>query len=207
MQSGEILDYFAVLGEPRRPWLDPEALKEKFLRLSAQFHPDRVHNQPESERLAAQKTYTDLNAAYQCLREPKDRLRHLLELQLGRAPVDLQRVPPDLMDLSMEIGRACQQADRLLREKATTFSPLLKAQQFQRHQEWVERLLELRGKLDVLFDQFQAESKQIDSAWSSGASTAENETLLVRLDGLCRLFGFLGRWRNQLQERIGQLSF
>ena len=207
VQSGDILDYFALLGEPRRPWLDPELLKEKFLKLSARFHPDRVHNQPESERLAAQKTYTDLNAAYQCLQEPKDRLRHLLELELGRAPANLQRVPPELMDLSMEIGQACQQADRLLREKAVTVSPLLKAQQFQRNQEWVDRLLNVRGRLDALFDQFLAELKRIDSIWSPGVSAPDKQELLTQLDGLCRLFSFLGRWRNQLQERIAKLSF
>jgi curved DNA-binding protein CbpA len=207
VQSGEILDCFALLGEPRRPWLDPDSLKEKFLKLSAQVHPDRVHSRPESERLAAHKTYTDLNAAYRCLREPKDRLRHLLELELGRAPENLQRVPPELMDCAMEIGDACRQVDPLLRDKAATDSPLLKAQQFQRNQEWVDRLLKLRSRLDTLFNQFQAELKEVDSAWLPGVSMPENRPLLTQLDGLCRLLGFLGRWRNQLQERITQLSF
>jgi curved DNA-binding protein CbpA len=207
VQPGDTLDYFALLGETRRPWLDPDVLKEKFLKLSAQVHPDRFHNQPESERTTAHQTYTDLNAAYQCLREPKDRLRHLLKLELGRSPENLQRVPPELMDFSMEIGHACIEVDRLLREKAATLSPLLKAQQFQRNQEWVDRLLKLRSRVDTLFDQFLAELNRIDSTWSSGTSTSDNQAALTQLDGLCRLFGFVGRWRNQLQERITQLSF
>ena len=33
-------DYFNLLSEPRRPWLNPEALKQKFLNLSAEVHPD-----------------------------------------------------------------------------------------------------------------------------------------------------------------------
>src|SRR5215472_9636832 len=76
-----MVDYFALLDEPRRPWLDAEPLKEKFLALSATVHPDRVHNLSETERAAAQERYTELNAAYQCLREPKERLHHLLELE------------------------------------------------------------------------------------------------------------------------------
>ena len=56
-------DYFALLNEPRRPWLDPEPLKDKFLALSATVHPDRVHNLGAAERAAAQERYTELNAA------------------------------------------------------------------------------------------------------------------------------------------------
>ena len=37
-------DAFALLSEPRRPWLDAEALKARFLPLSAAVHPDRVHS-------------------------------------------------------------------------------------------------------------------------------------------------------------------
>ena len=76
-------DFFALLDEPRRPWLESELLKQKFLALSATVHPDRVHNLGDAERAAAQERYTELNAAYNCLREPKDRLHHLLQLELG----------------------------------------------------------------------------------------------------------------------------
>ena len=44
-------DHFATLGEPRRPWLDAEALKEKFHRLSGTVHPDRVHGADEATLL------------------------------------------------------------------------------------------------------------------------------------------------------------
>ena len=73
-------DYFAFFNEPRRPWLDAESLKQKFLALSATVHPDRVHNLGEVERAAAQERYTELNTAYNWLREPKERLQHLLQL-------------------------------------------------------------------------------------------------------------------------------
>ena len=71
-------DYFALFDEPRRPWLDTDSLKAKFLALSAQAHPDRVHGAAETDKLAANHRYTELNAAYNCLREPRDRLIQII---------------------------------------------------------------------------------------------------------------------------------
>ena len=36
-----MLDYFALLEEERRPWIDPEKIKETFHRLSREQHPDQ----------------------------------------------------------------------------------------------------------------------------------------------------------------------
>ena len=94
-------DYFALLDEPRRPWLDAETLKQKFLALSAEAHPDRVHGASDSEKKSAQEHYTQLNMAFQTLSNPRDRVRHLLELELGRKPDDLDRVPDELMNSFM----------------------------------------------------------------------------------------------------------
>ena len=46
-------DDFALLDEPRRPWIDAELLKSKFLRLSTAVHPDRFHAATEDEKRAA----------------------------------------------------------------------------------------------------------------------------------------------------------
>ena len=81
------MDYFALLNEPRRPWLDEELLKAKFLELSSEVHPDRIHGAPEGEKQRANQRFADLNSAYHCLREPKTRLQRQLRLvaleQLG----------------------------------------------------------------------------------------------------------------------------
>src|ERR1041385_2136244 len=101
-------DYFALLGELRRPWLDPEKLKAKFLALSADVHPDRFHHTAEAERLAANQRFTTLNTAYQVLREPTERLRHLLELELGAKPADVQQTSRGALELFMEAGQLCR---------------------------------------------------------------------------------------------------
>ena len=198
-------DYFALFNEPRRPWLDAEALKQKFLALSAQVHPDRVHNLGEAERAAAQDRYTELNTAYNCLRELKDRLQHLLRLELGALPKDIQRIPSDLMDLSLEVGKACREADAFLAEKARATSPLLQVAFFERGQEFADKLQALRQRVNSISARLTDELQQIDAAWQSGATP--RNALLQRLEELSRLFSYFSRWNAQLQERVVRLSF
>ena len=93
-------DHFAVLGQPRRPWLDADLLKETFLTLSGAAHPDHVHNQGAPVRQQADSRYVELNAAYQCLRNPKARVEHLLQLESGAKPGDLRAIPDDGSNIS-----------------------------------------------------------------------------------------------------------
>ena len=89
-------DYFSLFNEPRRPWLDAEKLKARFLTLSAECHPDRAVT--AAEREAATARFTELNAAHNCLREPRERLQHLLALE-GAACISLgaQTPLPDIV--------------------------------------------------------------------------------------------------------------
>src|SRR5712691_11297429 len=141
-------DCFALLGEAHRPWLDPDSLKQKFLTLSAQVHPDRAHNRNETERNAAHLRYLEINAAYNRLRDPKERLRHLLELERGSKPNELQEIPPDLMNVFMEVSQLCRDTDAFLAEKAKVTSPLLRVQLFERSQAWTDKLMTLQQNLN-----------------------------------------------------------
>jgi curved DNA-binding protein CbpA len=198
-------DYFALLNEPRRPWLDEASLKEKFLALSARFHPDRVHQSPEPERHAASRHFAELNAAYQCLREPKDRLRHLLELESGAKPADIQRVPEEMMASLFEVGQLCKLADAFLVEYSRVTSPILKVQWFERAQEWTRRLHALQQKINSRRAELLLELAAMNPAWETAADRAALP--LTRLDEIYRLLGYLTRWSEQLQERVVQLSF
>ena len=199
-------DHFSILNEPRRPWLDPDSLKQKFLALSAEVHPDRVHGAPPPEKEAAQQRYMSLNASYNCLRDPKDRLRHLLELELAAKPKDIERIPPDLMDLFLEISQLCRQTDAFLTEKRATTSPLVQVQMFERSQEWTEKLMAIQTSLNSRRAELETELKTIDAAWSP-VEKADHGPALPRLEELYRLFSYYARWGSQLQERIVQLAF
>jgi len=202
-------DNFALLSEPRHPWINADSLKEKFLSLSSQVHPDRVHHAPEAERRSAGGRYAELNAAYNCLREPKDRLRHLLELELGAKLVDIQSVPPELMDTFFEVGRLCREVDAFLKEKATVTSPVLKVQLFERGQDWTDQLNVVQRIINTRREELMLELKAMNPAWEAAAQTgAPREKLpLGRLEEICRLLGYYARWSEQIQERIVQLSF
>jgi DnaJ-domain-containing protein 1 len=199
-----MIDNFALLNEPRRPWIDAGTLKARFLALSCEVHPDRVHNAPETEKQAANQRYSELNAAYNCLRDPKERLQHLLELELGTKPGDIQRIPPGTMDEFFEVGQLCRQTDAFLAEKAKVSSPMLKLQLFERAQEWTDKLNVLQQKINVRREALTVELQMMNSAWES---SPENLQLpLVRLEEIYRLLSYFARWSEQIQERIVQLS-
>jgi hypothetical protein len=80
-------DYFALLQQQRRPWLDAAELKNKYYELARQAPPDHQTNQ-----------------AYRTLVDPRSRLEHLLALE-GLAPTaSPTQVPDELVSLFMEIA-------------------------------------------------------------------------------------------------------
>src|ERR1700722_17374802 len=199
-------DNFALLNEPRRPWLDADLLKQKFLTLSTNAHPDRIHSANESDKTAAPKMFTELNAAFNCLVEPKRRLLHLLELEPVAKPKDIQTIPSTLGDLFAEVSMVCRSADGFLAEKGNVTSPLLQVQLFERGQDWVEKLNVLRRKLNELREKLTEELKSLDAQWVSTDANSRKE-ILPKLEELYRLFGYFNRWNGQIQERVVQLSF
>ncbi|HSY42456.1 MAG TPA: hypothetical protein VK811_01005, partial [Candidatus Acidoferrum sp.] len=172
---------------------------------SASLHPDKILSTSESEKSAASKKFAELNAAYNCLVAPKTRLLHLLELELGTKPKDIQQIPGSLADLFAEVATMCRQADQFLGEKSQVASPLLQVQFFEHAQEWIEKLNALQRKLRDFSEQLLAELKLLDTKWMAGEPKNRGE-LLNELEKLYRLFSYFNRWNGQIQERIVQLS-
>ena len=198
-------DNFALLNEPRRPWLDADLLKQKFLALASDAHPDRVHGASQSEKTEITRRYTQLNVAYHCLAEPKSRLLHLLELELGAKPKDIQQIPTALADLFAEVATTCNRADGFLAEKSRATSPLLQVQFLERGQDWVEQLNALKKRLGELRGKLEDDLKSLDEKWMSQEAVSRRE-ILPELEELYRLFSYFNRWNGQIQERVVQLS-
>ncbi len=220
-------DCFALLGEARRPWVETEPLKQKFLLLCAAAHPDRLAQGSESDKKGAEDRCAELNAAYNRLRDPKERLRHLLELERGAEPCRVQSVPGELMAVALAVGKICRETDAFLVEKRTVRSPLLQVQLFQRSQHCLEQLQTLQAQLNSRWDELMRELKTIDARWQAaerhsgeadsdqsrqgpgaepGSGQAARTATLEALEKLQRLFSFHSRWGAQIQERLVRLS-
>ena len=59
-----MVDHFARLNFPRRPWLDAEQLQRRFHDLSADAHPDQSHNADAAIKVEKQDDFTEINEAY-----------------------------------------------------------------------------------------------------------------------------------------------
>jgi hypothetical protein len=174
-------DYFALLEQPRRPWLDPATLKEAFLSKSKRVDPDQA---------------AALNAAYQCLTAPQLRLRHLFELETGKRPEAVQDVPPDLTGVFMRVTQTVRDVDAFLREWSAV-TGLLKAQRFGDAQQWVETLQSVQGEINRQLGELDRRLAQLGDAHDPDKSG---------LLELYQLFSYYTRWSSQIQERLTRLA-
>jgi len=199
-------DHFAVLGQPRRPWLDAEELKETFHKHASAVHPDRVHEQDATTREAAEARHTELNAAYQCLRNPKLRLEHLL-LERGSKPGDLRTIPDDVVQFFSEVGAVLRDTNALLAEKSQATPAIMRAGQIGKAMPLLEKISRLQTAIQMRLDGVTQELRALDGDWDACLrDPARRETALATADKLYHLFGFFERWASQLQERSFQLT-
>lgn len=204
------VDFFALLGEPRRPWIDSEPLKERFIALSTPHHPDRVHDAPEAERKAANDRFAALNEAHRHLGNPKDRLAHLLALERGARSEDVQRIPPGTMDLFMAVGQACRDTDAFLRQRDAATSPMVRVTLFERGLDWTERLQGLQAEVGARRDALETELQAMNAVWESAPPIGSRQRAaalpLERLEQIYRIYSYVARWTDQLQERLARLA-
>jgi curved DNA-binding protein CbpA len=178
-------DYFALLDQPRSPWLDPEALKEVFHRKTLEQHPDSATGDDGA--------FAELNQAYQVLQDPKRRLHHLLSLE-NRAPSAQQPVPQDLQELFLQIGELNQGATRLLRRMREASSPLSKSLLKSEVVTAQKQVSDLRHEVQTLNDAAEERLREVDP------SDFDELSLLYQR------FAYLGRWSAQLDELGFQLA-
>jgi hypothetical protein len=203
-------DYFALLEEPRRPWIEPDPLKAKFLALSGSAHPDRFHASADAEQQAACTRFAELNTAWQCLRDTRDRLLHLIELEYGSKPEGIENVPADFTSMFMEAGQFCQELDRFLLERSRASSPMLRVQMFTQSMEWTQRVNVALPRLTTQRAALEGELKAMNPAWEAAPPVGHPKRAaslpLDRLDQVYRRLSYVSRWIGQLQERVVQLS-
>lgn len=204
-------DYFELMNLTRRPWVDSETVRSVFRRLSTELHPDRFHNDPAADHKELTTRYAELNTAQQTLSDPKLRIRHLLELETGQRPGPVDQMSRTLVDLFFEVGAVCKESDRFLKESADHgSSPMLKVQRFQQGMKQTERIQILLQKVQQWQASLDEELRRMNSAWETapepGRAERPNALPLRRLEEIYRQLSYLGRWHQQLNQRIAELA-
>ena len=190
-------DYFALLGEERRPSLDPERIKDAFHRLSRTEHPD------QTTAAGADADFARLNTAQATLRDPKARLRHLLELEYPHARLGgPSNVPAGLADRFVAVHGLLRETDALLAKKAGASSALAKALLAREELATREKVEAALDDFNALLTEAEGELGGFDARWTAARPHDAADTLL----GFYQRFAYLSRWTEQLRERLFQLG-
>ena len=192
-------DIFALLGEERRPWIDPERVKEKFHALSRELHPDQ---QTAGSTAETDAVFAQLNAAQMALRDPKARLRGLLEIEYPAVKISgPAAVPETLADLFAPIHELVTKIDALLAKKAAAPSALGRALLAREELGLQEAAQERLAELERLNVEALEELQAFDARWEPRPPDAAGQ-----VHGFYQRFAYLSRWTDQLRERLFQLG-
>lgn len=183
-------DCFAILDLPRLATLDEEMLRHAYSEKCRAAHPDHGG----SEDLASK-----VNAAYETLRSPEKRLKHLLELAAPDDAKQWRTVPLDdgMMNLFSELGKALESSGKFLERKAGAQSAIAKAlltNEEMQHRETLERI---GFEIDRRKTEMEQQLPAIDSELASADTTAWS-----RLAAMQAKFSYLARWQTQVRERL-----
>lgn len=185
-ESGRLvaMDDFDMLGLPRRPWLDPAAVRAAFQERARALHPDAQSGDAEE--------FARLNAAQAALSHPATRLRLLVgeALPRGAAATDA--------DLFLRIGAAVQEARGVRARLDEATSPLARALLAAEIAEVRPELAACAEVVETALVGAEEELRSLDEAWPA-----------VEPEALARLatrFDRLLRWRKELSDRILELT-
>ena len=176
-------DYFALLGEARRPWLDPEKLKEKYF-----------------ARSRATVADAELNEAFRVLSDPKLCLYHLLTLE-GAELTAGRPVPPPVAELFWNTGTLLREVEQWLLKNAEASSALSRALLRSERTKLEGKLEKLEEQLNALYETELAQLRQTDAAANS---SSPNE--LAKLIELYDAISYLARLREQMTEKRFRMS-
>lgn len=195
-----MLDHFATLGLPRTPWIEPDSLKQRFLELSAQRHPDKS----ASEKAEAEAGFRTLNEAFTTLRTTRTRLLHLLELEGAGRPAHVENIPPAALEFFGPIAEITRRTDALLKEKAAAASPMLKVRFFEKALDALDAVQALQQRVQARISEVEAGLQQAAAPWGQAG---QRPRLVAEFQKAAAALGFLERWNAQLQEKAAALTF
>ena len=193
-----MIDYFALLDQSRQPWLDPDELKECYHHKTLLFHPDAQTDQGGDK---SQISFSNLNEAYQVLRDPKRRLHHLLILEGAVPSSNDETIPEQLLALFPDVGSLTKRANLLLEKMEASSNNLSRSLLKQELLDLQREKNKVRENIQSLFDSSIAELQQINVNWMKNPTDQ-----IKNLSRLYAVFAYLSRWAAQLDEITFKLS-
>jgi len=177
-----VSDAFAALGLPRRPYLAPVTVQERFRDLAARLHPDRCGGDPEP--------LARLNAARKTLLSNAARLSHLRELTFPAAPP--RSLPSPDFELFSLLGSLGNNVETLVGKRAQSISSLTAALLHQEAAQLESSIAQASKKLGALHEEILAEIQRLDAMWPDTSS----ETLAE----ISNRAAYCERWTESLRQ-------
>src|SRR5688500_9905594 len=104
-------NHFDLFGLPPKFSIEGEALERSYREIQSRVHPDRVAHAGDAERRASLQWTTRVNEAFQILKNPVGRARHLLELNGVDVAFETNTaMPPEFLMQQMELREALEEA-------------------------------------------------------------------------------------------------
>ncbi len=157
------IDHFQLFGLPRGYRLDLDDLRQKFLSISRNIHPDLFVSSSQEMQAVALRLSSQLNEAYETLRDPFRRAEYLLQTSGGKSAADDKSVPDGLLSQMLTVREQIEEAKH--GGSDDPIAPLRQEILAQREQ-IAGRIAELAGRLTQSTDQTTLDElrKQLNAA-------------------------------------------
>jgi curved DNA-binding protein CbpA len=175
-----VSDPFALLGLPRRPLVDQEALREAYFQSARRAHPDAPGG--------SDAAFAEARAAFDTLRNPASRLEALAGSKASPPPRPPENLFKTSADAIQETRAALASAGSSALERALTAQHCNAA---------LARVGEALRRVTCEEDDCSAVLAQLDANWPQADADA--------LASLASRLRFIGRFRRELEECAFQL--
>ncbi len=187
-------DAFALLGLPRRAWIDAEEVRAALRRRAAECHPDQAIGNARSGENDANTDFGVFSEAAAVLSSPPARLRLLARgASSGGGPSSSgpQVMSEELGNLFAAAAEVMESVEDWRRRQGERTTALAKAVAGREAVAMDERLEEVLGRVSRVCEQIEERAKQWDADGGKDAA---------KLEALAREAGFLWKWRERLTK-------
>jgi len=189
-----MIDYFALLGQPRQPHLDSAVLELEFRKRALSLHPDA-----QGRAAAESDAFSALNQAFTTLRNPRLRLHHLLVLE--GAEYKQNSLPKECTDLFSRAAEIASRARRQLQREGTAKNAITRSMSQIERTRTGQELNALLRELEANEADAENELRSLDEQWHHDRAAA-----IESAQRLQHRFTFVQKWIASLRELAFELQ-